>query len=94
MTPDASAPATLSKSGDRELVIEWVFDAPRALVWDAMTNPEHVWQWYGKRALTSRLEYQTQQDRDGGAGSWSMWGGSAWAPESLERLAEVVATLA
>lgn len=165
MAPHASAPdATMTKSGDRELVIQQVFDAPRALVWEAMTRPEHVREWYGKRSmttivvdidlrpggawrcvqttpsgdeyafsgvyreidppnrlvftegfemmpdhgyvvtatfdeadgkttLTSRLEYRSQQDRDGGAGSWSVWGGSAWAPESLARLVELVATL-
>src|SRR5712664_3417116 len=30
---------------DRELVTTRVFDAPRRLVWDAWTNPEHVPQW-------------------------------------------------
>jgi uncharacterized protein YndB with AHSA1/START domain len=30
---------------DRELVTTRVFDAPRRLVWDAWTNPEHVSQW-------------------------------------------------
>jgi uncharacterized protein YndB with AHSA1/START domain len=30
---------------DRELVTTRVFDAPRPLVWDAWTNPQHVAQW-------------------------------------------------
>lgn len=30
---------------DREVVMERVFDAPRTLVWDAFTKPEHLPQW-------------------------------------------------
>jgi uncharacterized protein YndB with AHSA1/START domain len=30
---------------DREVVMTRVFDAPRSLVWEAWTNPEHVPQW-------------------------------------------------
>lgn len=32
---------------DREIVITRVFDAPRALVFEAMTKPEHVRRWWG-----------------------------------------------
>jgi uncharacterized protein YndB with AHSA1/START domain len=31
--------------GDREIVMTRLFDAPRALVWDAFTNPELLKQW-------------------------------------------------
>lgn len=31
---------------DRELVITRTFDAPRALVWTAFTDPRHVPNWY------------------------------------------------
>jgi uncharacterized protein YndB with AHSA1/START domain len=31
--------------GDREVVMTRLFDAPRALVWDAFTNPELLKQW-------------------------------------------------
>ena len=30
---------------DREVVATRVFDAPRALVWDAFTKPEHLQRW-------------------------------------------------
>jgi len=33
--------------GDREIIMERVFDAPRELVWEAMTKPELVKRWYG-----------------------------------------------
>jgi uncharacterized protein YndB with AHSA1/START domain len=32
---------------DLSLVVERTFDAPRELVWDAWTNPEHVAIWWG-----------------------------------------------
>mgnify|MGYP003903136961 FL=1 len=35
------------KTGDQELVITRVFDAPRDLVWKAWTEPEHVMEWWG-----------------------------------------------
>ncbi len=38
----AASPPTLS---DREIVVTRVFDAPRRLVFEAWTNPEHVPHW-------------------------------------------------
>jgi uncharacterized protein YndB with AHSA1/START domain len=34
---------------DRVLLIERVFDAPRDVVWDAFTKPEHLIRWMGPR---------------------------------------------
>lgn len=39
--------ATVSLPSDREILITRVFDAPAALVWEAMTRPEHVRRWWG-----------------------------------------------
>jgi uncharacterized protein YndB with AHSA1/START domain len=33
---------------DREIVLTRLFDAPRRLVFEAMTRPEHVRQWWGR----------------------------------------------
>ena len=33
---------------DREIVMTRLFDAPRHLVYEAMTKPEHVKQWWGR----------------------------------------------
>jgi uncharacterized protein YndB with AHSA1/START domain len=43
-------------STGRELVITRVVDAPRELVWEAMTNPKHVVHWWGPRGFTSTVE--------------------------------------
>jgi uncharacterized protein YndB with AHSA1/START domain len=52
MITNASFATTLTMPSDREIVITRTFDAPRTLVFDAMTRPEHVKQWYGPSYLT------------------------------------------
>lgn len=37
----------------RTLVLTRVFDAPRALVWEAWTNPRHLAQWWGPHEYTA-----------------------------------------
>jgi uncharacterized protein YndB with AHSA1/START domain len=51
MTTTSSA-ATLTMPSERELVITRVFNAPPKLVWEAMTNPDHLKHWYGWRTMT------------------------------------------
>src|SRR5271170_7432208 len=41
---------------DREIVISRVFDAPRELVWEAMTDPEKVIHWWGPRGFFTTIE--------------------------------------
>ena len=43
-------------SADREIVISRVFDAPRELVWQAMTDPERVILWWGPRGFTTTIK--------------------------------------
>jgi uncharacterized protein YndB with AHSA1/START domain len=42
-----SSTFTVTTPSDREIRLTRLFDAPRALVFDAMTRPEHVKQWWG-----------------------------------------------
>jgi len=44
-----SAALTLTTPSDREIVFTRVFDAPRRLVFEAWTRPEHLMRWYGCR---------------------------------------------
>jgi uncharacterized protein YndB with AHSA1/START domain len=39
-------------SGDRPFVISRTFDAPRALVWKAWTETEHLMKWFGPKGFT------------------------------------------
>jgi uncharacterized protein YndB with AHSA1/START domain len=43
----------LASTADREIVITRVFDAPRSLVFDAWTDPQHVGSWWGPTGFTT-----------------------------------------
>src|SRR5258708_7893777 len=43
---------TLTMPSDRELVITALLDAPRDLVFEATTKPEHLKRWWGIRRTT------------------------------------------
>jgi uncharacterized protein YndB with AHSA1/START domain len=43
---------TLTLPSDREFALTRVFDAPRRLVFEAWTKPEHMRHWYGCSAST------------------------------------------
>ena len=47
-----SANTKLTMPSEREVVITRDFAAPRKLVFEAVTRPEHVRHWYGPRELT------------------------------------------
>jgi uncharacterized protein YndB with AHSA1/START domain len=42
-------------AADRELVITRVFDAPRALVFKAWTDPKHMARWWGPHNFTNPI---------------------------------------
>jgi uncharacterized protein YndB with AHSA1/START domain len=83
-----TSPTTVNLVGDRELVIERSFDAPRELVWMAYTEPERIAQWFGPRGFTT--DVLTMDVRPGGSWHYCMrsaeWG-DAWG---LARYREVV----
>ena len=49
-------PLTVAAEGDREIVTERVFDAPREKVFQAYVDPDLVSQWWGRRADTTTVE--------------------------------------
>ncbi len=42
-------------SAEQGLTIERVFNAPRDLVWQAFTDPEHFKRWYGPASMTAHV---------------------------------------
>lgn len=40
---------------DRDIIITRIFDAPRDLVFQAWTDPQHIAQWWGPRGFTTRV---------------------------------------
>jgi uncharacterized protein YndB with AHSA1/START domain len=59
-----SITVTITTPTDREAVVTRTFDAPRALVFDAMTKPELIKRWYGPPGAIEVCESDT---RPGGA---------------------------
>ena len=60
---------------DREIVMTRVFDAPRELVWEAMSRPELLKRWLfgppgwtpdGSRDTSARLKAEWQARQDAG----------------------------
>src|SRR5688572_14315151 len=45
--------APVSAATDTALVITRTFDAPRALLFDAWTDPERMMQWWGPKGFTT-----------------------------------------
>ncbi len=47
---------TLAPQKDREIVLTREFDAPRELVFKAMTDPKHIPNWWGPRKYTTIVD--------------------------------------
>ncbi len=53
---------------DRELTISRLLDAPRELVFDVWTNPEHLTRWWGPKGFTSTISKMEIKP----GGEWNM----------------------
>lgn len=49
--------AATSATETREISNEKIFDAPRELVWNAWTDPEHIKQWWGPIGFTTTTKH-------------------------------------
>ena len=79
-TMPESAPADTS---DREIVVTRVFDAPRALVFEAWTDPKHLAHWWGPNGFT--LTTYEMEFRPGG-----LWRSVMHGPDGRDYQNEVV----
>ncbi len=66
----SKANSAVVQPSDRELVMERVFNAPRGLVWQAWTQPEHLKNWWGPTDWT--LPVCTIDLRPGGVWHYCM----------------------
>jgi uncharacterized protein YndB with AHSA1/START domain len=57
---------------DNEVVITRLLDAPRDLVWEAWTNPEHIVKWWGPNGFTTTIK--SLDLRPGGLWVYTMHG--------------------
>jgi len=73
MTTQKNKPTEASaEMSDREIVISREFDAPRELVWEAMTDSKQVVKWWGPRGFTTTIE--VMEVRPGGVWKLVMHG--------------------
>lgn len=47
---------TKQDTSDRELIITRLLDAPRELVWEVFTRPQHIKQWWGPNGFTNTID--------------------------------------
>ena len=64
MTDQQTYKHTLTTQGDREFLVERVFDAPRDRVFAAYTDPELIVQWYGPHG--TEMTVDKMEARTGG----------------------------
>ena len=51
----ANRSETKNDTSDRELVITRLLKAPRELVWEVFTNPDHIKHWWGPTGFTNTI---------------------------------------
>lgn len=80
--------AEASLPSDREIVIWRRFDAPRELVWQVWTHPDHVAHWWGPEGFTTTTE--TMDLRPGGVWRFVMHAPNGMSFQNFIRYVEVV----
>jgi len=66
MTARTDAALTVKRVSDREGILTRVFDAPRRLVFEAHSKPEHLKQWWGR----SKYEFICREMDFRSGGRW------------------------
>lgn len=82
------AESEVTATADRGIVVTRVFDAPRELVFEAWTHPEHVVQWWGPRGFTTTVH--EMDVRPGGVWRFVMHGPDGTHYENKVVFVEVV----
>lgn len=75
-------------TADREIVITRRFDVPRDLVWRALSEPEHLIQWWGPTGFTNT--FHEIDVRPGGVWRFIMHGPDGTNFDNYVRFLEVV----
>ena len=88
MNENINNPVPVGDSAGREILLSRTFDAPRELVWQAMTDPQHVIHWWGPRGFTTTIE--TMDVRPGGVWSHIMRGPDGTEYQNHSVFTEVV----
>lgn len=95
MSGPSNPKTTVTPTGDRQIRVERVFDAPRAAVWRAFTEAELIARWWGgERVVVERNEvhrgghWRFVQHSDDGVQGFEGRYRDVSPPERLERTFE------
>ncbi|MDV6236713.1 SRPBCC family protein [Leptospira ellisii] len=77
-----------SSTADREIVAVRIFDAPRSLVYQMWTDPEHIVHWWGPNGFTNTIE--TMEVEPGGVWKFVMHGADGTDYPNLITYLEVI----
>ena len=75
-------------TADRELVITRILNAPRELVWEVWTNPDHIKNWWGPDGFTNTIF--TMDVQPGGTWDFVMHGPDGTDYKNKSRFKEIV----
>jgi uncharacterized protein YndB with AHSA1/START domain len=75
-------------TAEREIVLTRLLDAPRELVWRALTEPEHLIRWWGPNGFTNT--FHEIDVREGGVWRFVMHGPDGSDYDNFVRFIEVV----
>jgi uncharacterized protein YndB with AHSA1/START domain len=73
---------------DRELQISRLLNAPRDLVWEVFTQPQHISQWWGPEGFTNTIH--TMDVKEGGIWDFVMHGPDGTDYPNKSRYLEVL----
>jgi uncharacterized protein (TIGR03086 family) len=86
--------ATVTLPADTDILITRSFEAPRSLVWDALTTPRHLLRWWGPNScplVSCEIDFRPGgawryvcRDADGAELAWSGVYRAIAAPERIE----------
>ncbi len=85
---ESNAKPSAARTADREIVFTRFFDAPRALVFAAWTDPNHVAQWWGPNGFTTTIH--AMDVRPGGVWRFVMHGPDGVDYDNKNTFIEVV----
>ncbi len=82
-----TAMAEAGSIGEPEIALTRIFEAPRALVWEAITNPKHLAEWFGPHGVTNANA--VVELREGGEYSTVMKGPGGFERKAAYTITEI-----
>ena len=77
-----------SSTADRELLVTRTLNAPRELVWEVWTNPDHIKNWWGPNGFTNTIA--VMDVTPGGLWDYVMHGPDGTGYKNKTRYKEVI----